>query len=67
MSELPRVIAGQPVTEEHFRIFEAYLREHEMPVAGQRMTEKTLNAAIDWWNALDAQAPLAEQEPPALP
>lgn len=53
MTRMPHVIAGRPVTEEHFRIFEAYLREHDMLVAGAQVTEAVMNRAIDWWNAIE--------------
>lgn len=60
MTDLPHVIAGRPVTEEHFRIFEAWLREHDMPVAGARPTDVTMNQAIDWWNGLRPEAEAEE-------
>jgi hypothetical protein len=53
---VPNVIAGEVMpeatSEEVTRIVEAYLREHDMPVAGRRPTAVVCNAAIDWWNAL---------------
>lgn len=53
MTDLPHIAVGDPVTEEHWRIFEAYLREHDLPVAGARITEAVMNRAIDWWNAIE--------------
>lgn len=55
MSDLPHLIAGDGVTEELFRITEAYLREHDLPVAGARLNADLCNAAIDWWNALEPE------------
>lgn len=53
MSNLPHVAVGQPATEEHLRVFEAFLRAHDIPVAGSRRTAATMNEAVDWWNHLD--------------
>jgi len=54
MSDLPRLIAGDGVTEELYRITEAYPRKHDLPVAGTRNAD-LCNAAIDWWNALEPE------------
>lgn len=55
MTDLPHVIAGQPPTEEHIRVMEAYMRAEDWTVAprgaGRRMTAADYNAAVDWWNA----------------
>jgi len=57
VSDLPHVIAGDHPTEEMLRIYEAHLREHEMPVAGARRipTAAVMNKAIGWWNGLQPQ------------
>ena len=53
MTDLPHVVAGDHPTEEHIRVMEAYLRDHDDIPAGSRvMTAANLNRAIDWWNAL---------------
>lgn len=55
MTDLPHVFVGQPPTEEHIRIMEAYLRNHDdVPAASRVMTAANLNRAIDWWNGLQA-------------
>lgn len=56
MSTLPNLVAGDPVSEEHIRVFEAYLREHDLPVAGARPTDVLMNQAVDWWNALGPES-----------
>lgn len=58
MTDLPHVIAGHHLTEEHTRVFEAYLRERDMPLAGHRSipTAAAVNEAVDWWNALKPEA-----------
>ncbi len=57
MTDLPHVIAGTPLplSEEHIRVFEAYCREHHLPMAGLRETADKVNAAVDWWNALGTE------------
>jgi len=52
MSNLPHVIAGNKITEELYRITEAYCREHNLPMVGLRLNADLCNKAIDWWNAL---------------
>jgi hypothetical protein len=49
------VIVGETPSEELLRIYEAYLREHDMPVAGARRipTAAVMNEAIDWWNQIE--------------
>lgn len=58
-TSMPHLVAGDKIpegrTEELHRITEAYLREHDMPVAGQRPTVALYNAAIDWWNGLQSE------------
>lgn len=56
MTELPSLVVGGPVSEEHIRVFEAYLRAHDMPVAGARWTEAVMNDAVKWWNALGPES-----------
>ena len=47
---VPHLRAGEGPGERHIRVFEAWLREH--PALGdQRMTNRTINEAITWWNA----------------
>ena len=58
MTDMPHLVAGEPFPEELYRITEAYLREHDMPVAGFRLNADVCNAAIDWWNGI----PLVERE-----
>jgi hypothetical protein len=55
MTDMPRFVAGDPVPEELTRITEAYLREHDMPAAGQRLNADLCNAAIDWWSAIEPE------------
>lgn len=47
MSDLPRLIAGDEVAEELFRIAKAYLCKHDMPTTGQRLNVELCNRAID--------------------
>lgn len=52
MTDLPHVIAGDKLSDELTRIFEAYRRNYGMPWTGQRPTAAMYNTAIDWWNGL---------------
>lgn len=55
MTDMPHLVAGDKIPEELYRITEAYLREHGMPVAGMRLNADLCNKAIDWWNALQPE------------
>jgi hypothetical protein len=58
-SDMPHLVAGAKLsdraTEELVRIVEAYLREHDMPVAVQQLHTEPCNKAIDWWNGLQPE------------
>ncbi len=57
MTNLPHVIAGTPLplSEEHVRVYKAYCREHNLPMAARLMRADVMNAAVDWWNALGTE------------
>lgn len=50
-ARLATVAVGQLPTEEHIRVWEAWLREFPQP-PGTIRTAKLLNEAVDWWNGL---------------
>jgi len=62
MTDMPHLIAGDKIPEELYRITEAYLREHDMPVIGTRLNAALCNKAIDWWNALQPKEPTSSKE-----
>lgn len=57
MTDLPHVIAGQPVplAEEYIRVLEAFVREFDLPPDRRVLTAGNVNAAVDWWNGLQAE------------
>lgn len=62
MTDIAHVIAGEPLSEEHTRVTEAYLREHDMPMSGHHFTAAVVNEAVDWWNTGAPDAPAASEE-----
>jgi hypothetical protein len=53
--DLRHVLVGQHPTEEHIRVWEAWLREFPQP-PGTIITAQLMNQAIDWWNGLRPDA-----------
>jgi len=53
---LRSVVVGEPIpSEEHIRVWEAWLREFPQP-PGTLITAALVNRAVEWWNGLRPEA-----------